>query len=77
MLLHGFGCKANVAKGIELLQEAFDNGEVSSCDWLGHIYGDGQVVPRDVAKARAYYEEGVKRGMAECAEGLRKLDEAK
>ena len=51
---------------IEWFEKAVENGMPSVCDILGNIYEEGELVPRNIKKAIACYEEGVKRGFDYC-----------
>lgn len=46
-------------RGINLLNEAAKHDEVTSANYLGHIYEDGFLVPQDIDKAIEYYKIAV------------------
>ena len=69
-LLNGFGCSVNTNIALKMAEMAFQNGNAQSCSLLGSIYRDGIVVPQNKAKAKQYFEEGVKRGDTESKKAL-------
>jgi len=69
-LLKGTGCVVNVNMALKMAEEAFKNGEAESCSLLGNIYREGKIVPKNAAKAKQYFEEGVKRGDIESRKAL-------
>ncbi len=69
-LLNGDGCSVNVNLALKMAEEAYKNGDPQSCSLLGNLYKEGKVVSRDEAKARQYFEEGVKRGDEESKKAL-------
>lgn len=68
--LNGIGCVANLNLALTLAEEAYKNGNPQSCSLLGNLYKEGKVVTRDDAKAKQYFEEGVKRGDIESRKAL-------
>ena len=71
--LEGYGCNVNMDMFREASAKAFKEGSDSICLILGCDYMEGKVVPKDLKKARFYFEEGKKRGDQLCAEMLTKL----
>ncbi|MGI5872600.1 MAG: tetratricopeptide repeat protein [Bacillota bacterium] len=69
-LLKGIGCSVNTNMALKMAETAFQNGEPQSCSLLGGLYRDGIVVPKNEAKAKQYFEEGVKRGDTESKKAL-------
>ena len=69
-LLNGDGCAVNVNLALAMAEKAFKNGAPESCSLLGYLYKEGKVVARDEAKAKQYFEEGVKRGDEESKKAL-------
>lgn len=69
-LLQGIGCAVNTNVALEMAEEAYQNGESQSCSLLGSLYMEGAIVPKNEAKAKQYYEEGVKRGDRESRKAL-------
>ena len=68
--LTGYGCETNLDQFWSNANEAYKNGCVEVCYLLGSVYRDGKICPKDMAKAKAYFEEGAKRGSKECKEAL-------
>lgn len=57
MTILGQGVPVDVAKGISLIETAANNGRVESANLLANIYLAGEVVARDEAKARTWFEQ--------------------
>ena len=72
-LLTGYGCEINLDCFWKNAKEAYDKGCVEVCYLLGSVYRDGKICARDMAKAKAYFEEGVKRGSENCKKALMDL----
>ena len=71
--LTGYGCEINLNSFWNCANEAYKNGCVEVCYLLGSVYRDGKICARDVAKAKAYFEEGAKRGSEDCKKALKGL----
>ena len=71
--LTGYGCDINYDYFWKSAEKAFKNGCVEVCHLLGTVYRDGKIRPRDLDKAKAYFQEGAKRGSKRCAEELKKF----
>lgn len=71
--LTGYGCDVNHEYFWKSAEKAFRNGCVEVCHLLGTVYRDGKICPRDMEKAKAYFQEGAKRGSKRCREELKKL----
>lgn len=71
--LTGYGCEINLNCFWNCANEAYKNGSADVCHLLGSVYRDGKICPRDAAKAKAYFEEGAKRGSEDCRKALKEL----
>ena len=56
MMIEGRGGPKDVARGVAMLFGAATEGEPTSINDLGYIYGEGLGVPRDLVKARRFYK---------------------
>ena len=78
--LAGAGARVAITarSAIELEQAASEinggAGSVIAIANLGEYYRLGQGVPRDLARARALYQEAIAKGFAQAQEGIDKLD---
>ena len=68
-----YGCEINLNCFWNNANEAYKNGCVDVCYLLGSVYRDGKICAKDMAKAKAYFEEGAKRGSKECKDALTKF----
>lgn len=57
MHLFGQGTQSNVELGVQWLKRAADKGSVSAYYYLGVLYFEGKLIPKDIAKAKAYLEQ--------------------
>ncbi|MBQ9770363.1 MAG: SEL1-like repeat protein [Lentisphaeria bacterium] len=71
--MNGYGCSVNLDMFWNAANTAFKNGSPLICLTLGDIYMEGSIVPKDLKKAKFYYEEGKKRGNQDCTIRLKKL----
>ena len=70
--LTGYGCEVNLNCFWNAANKAYEKGCVEVCYLLGSVYRDGKICPKDVQKAKAYFEEGAKRGSEACKKELKK-----
>ena len=59
---NGLGTSADPAKGVRLIAQAADMGNVRAMMGLGGLYADGNGVEKDTVKAVEWYERAVKKG---------------
>ena len=71
--LTGYGCDFNYNYFWKSAEKARRNGCVEVYHLLGSVYRDGEICPRNLNKAKEYFEEGAKRGSERCREALKKL----
>ena len=71
-----FGAAA-AAKGLSLLERACEAELWSACYGLGAVYGVGDVLPADPAKAKRYYKLACDHGVESGCEDLETLRESK
>ena len=62
MLLTGDGCAADPERGLQLLEQAFDEGYNNAGNHLSDVYFLGKQVPQDLALAHAWLEKVAARG---------------
>ena len=71
--LNGYGCEVNLNCFWNSANKAHENGCVEVCYLLGSVYRDGKICAQDQKKAKAYFEEGAKRGSEQCKKALAEL----
>ena len=67
------GIQQDQIEGERLLHLAADNGDRDAPQVLGQIYLHGYGVDKDPAAARKWFQMGLERGDAECADELKKM----
>jgi len=67
------GIQPDQIEGERLLHLAADNGDRDAPQVLGQIYLHGYGVDKDPAAARKWFQMGLERGDAECADELKKM----
>lgn len=72
-LVTGSHGKTDVARGVELLEQAIENKYVPAFLWIGNLYKEGKGVEQDLAKAREWFEKGAVAGNTGCTLALTML----
>ena len=70
-----YGCQRDSKKAIELFLRAGKLGSTEAHYALGNIYDDGEIVERDLKKAKQYYELGAVAGCPHSRHNLACLEE--
>ncbi len=73
--LLGKGTAKNVEKGLKNLSKAARHHHINSQLMLGSIYFDGDIVERDFAKSRYWFEQAAKRHDVKAAYALAQMNE--
>jgi uncharacterized protein len=69
-LVTGSHGKIDVARGLALLEESITKEYVQAYLWIGNLYRHGESVPRDLEKARDWFEKGAEAGNTGCDKAL-------
>ena len=70
---NGVGNPISAEKAIEYFKKAHDKKNKSASYLIAEIYNDGKITPRDIAKAKYWYEESLKSGNTDAKEKLKKV----
>ena len=68
--LTGYGCEVNINRFWYAANNAYSNGSRDICLILGQVFKDGKICPKDLNKAKNYFEEGARRGNELCEKAL-------